>query len=140
MFLCRLACHAEWHMKKKLAPILFDEGDPEAARAQRALPVEPAKPSPSVLSKAASKSTAAATAVHSFHTLLADLSTVVLNDVSIGDSECSKLVAAPTPTQRRHLIFSASIRGACSQKLAGRTPRIAFLQRKTCVFAPRSSG
>ena len=100
MFLCRLACHAEWHMKKKLAPILFDEGDPEAARAQRASPVDPAKPSPSARAKAASKSTPDATAVHSFHTLLADLSTVVLNDVSIGDSESFKLAAAPTHTQR----------------------------------------
>ena len=37
-FLCMLACHVEWHMKKKLAPILFDEDDPEAARTQRASP------------------------------------------------------------------------------------------------------
>ena len=85
VFLCMLACHAEWHMSKKLAPILFDEDDPDAARAQRASPVEPAKPSPSARAKAASKSTPDATAVHSFHTLLADLSTVALNDVSIGE-------------------------------------------------------
>ena len=39
--------------------------------------------------------------MHSFHTLLADLSTVVLNDVSVGDSENFKLAAAPTPTQRK---------------------------------------
>ena len=38
--------YAEGHMRKRLAPILFDEDDPEAARAQRASPVEPAKPSP----------------------------------------------------------------------------------------------
>ena len=65
VFLCMLACHAEWHMRKRLAPILFDEDDPEAARAQRASPVEPAKPSPSARRKAASKSTPDATAVHS---------------------------------------------------------------------------
>ena len=40
-------------------------------------------------------------AVHSLHTLLADLSTVVLNDVSIGESESFKLAAAPTPGQKR---------------------------------------
>ena len=39
--------------------------------------------------------------MHSFHTLLADLLTVVLNDVSIGESESFELVAAPTPTQRK---------------------------------------
>ena len=56
---------------------------------------------PSARAKATSKSTPDATDVHSFHTLLADLSTVVLNDVSIGDSESFKLAAAPTPTQRK---------------------------------------
>ena len=101
VFLCMLACHAEWHMRKRLAPILFDEDDPEAARAQRASPVEPAKPSPSARAKAAQKRAPDETAVHSFHTLLADLSTVVLNDVSIGDSESFKLVTKPTPGQQK---------------------------------------
>ena len=100
VFLCMLACHAEWHMRRKLAPILFDE-DEEAAPAQRASPVEPAKPSPSARAKAASKSAPDSTAMHSFHTLLADLSTVVLNDVSIGESESFKLVTAPTPGQQK---------------------------------------
>ena len=40
------------------------------------------------------------TAVHSLHTLLVDLSTVVLNYVSIGESESFKLVTAPTPGQK----------------------------------------
>lgn len=44
VFLCILAYYAEWHMKKLLAPILFDEDDSEAAGAQRASPVVPAKP------------------------------------------------------------------------------------------------
>ena len=96
-----LAYYAEWHMRKRLAPILFDEDDPEAARAQRASPVEPARPSPSARAKAAGKSTPDATAVHSFHTLLADLSTVVLNDVSIGESESFKLVTTPTTGQQK---------------------------------------
>ena len=39
--------------------------------------------------------------MHSFYTLLADLSTVVLNYVSIGGSESFKLAAAPTPTPRK---------------------------------------
>ena len=47
VFLCMLACHAEWHMRRRLAPALFNEDDLEAARAQRASPVEPTKPSPS---------------------------------------------------------------------------------------------
>ena len=101
VFLCMLAYHAEWHMRRRLAPILFDEDDPEAARAQRASPVEPAKPSPSARSKAARKRAPDSTAVRSFHTLLADLSTVALNDVSIGGSESFKLVTSPTPGQKK---------------------------------------
>ena len=99
VFPCALACHAEWHMRQRLAPILFDEDDPEAARAQRASPVEPAKPSPSARSKAARKRAPDRTAVHSFHTLLVDLSTVAPNEVSIGVSESRKLVTSPTPGQ-----------------------------------------
>ena len=46
VFLRMLAYYAEWHMRKRLAPILFGGGDPEADRAQRASPVVPAKPRP----------------------------------------------------------------------------------------------
>jgi len=49
VFLCMLAYYAEWHMRKRLAPILFDEDDPEAAREQRASPVDPANPPPPAL-------------------------------------------------------------------------------------------
>ena len=101
VFLCMLACCAEWHMRKRLAPILFDEDDPEAAREQRASPVEQAKPSPSARSKAARKRAKDGTAVHSFHTLLADLSAVAVNEISIGESGSIKLVTAPTPTQQK---------------------------------------
>ena len=101
VFLCMLAYYAEWHMRRRLAPILFDEDDPEAARAQRASPVEQAKPSPSARSKAARKRAKDGTAVHSFHTLLADLSAVAVNEISIGESGSIKLVTAPTPTQQK---------------------------------------
>ena len=37
--------------------------------------------------------------MHSFHTLLADLSAVAVNEISIGES--IKLVTAPTPTQQK---------------------------------------
>ena len=43
VFLCRLACHVERHMRRRLAPILFEDGDRVAARARRSSPVEPAK-------------------------------------------------------------------------------------------------
>ena len=37
--------------------------------------------------------------VHSFHTLVADLSTVALNDVTLGGPGSFAVVAAPTPGQ-----------------------------------------
>ena len=81
VFLCMLAYYAEWHMRQRLAPILFDKDDPEAARAQRASPEK--------------------IAVHSFHTLFADFSTVALNDASIDGSESFKLVTSPTSGQKK---------------------------------------
>ena len=47
VLLCMLAYHVEWHMRQKLAPILFDEDDPAGAAAARASIVAPAEPSPS---------------------------------------------------------------------------------------------
>ncbi|MGH7049339.1 MAG: hypothetical protein ACREE5_01670, partial [Acetobacteraceae bacterium] len=33
--LCMLAYYVEWHMRQKLAPMLFDDADKEAAAAER---------------------------------------------------------------------------------------------------------
>ena len=38
VFLCTLACHLEWHLRRRLAPMLFEDDDPEGARAQPADP------------------------------------------------------------------------------------------------------
>ena len=81
--------------------ILFYEDDPEAAEAQRASPVAPAKPSPSARSKAASKRARDGTAAHSLYTLLADLSTVALNEVALGSSGTIPAVTTPKPGQRK---------------------------------------
>ena len=39
VFLCMLAYYVEWHMRQKLAPMLFDDEDKEAALASRPSPV-----------------------------------------------------------------------------------------------------
>ena len=46
VLLCMLAYYLEWHMRQRLAPMLFDEHDPLARDAQRTSPVAKAKPSP----------------------------------------------------------------------------------------------
>lgn len=57
ILLCMLAHYVEWHMRKALAPVLFDDPDPEAAEAQRSSPVDPARRSPAARRKAGRKPT-----------------------------------------------------------------------------------
>jgi hypothetical protein len=79
VFLCMLAYYVEWHMRKALAPMLFDE---ELPREPREDVVSPKKPSPSAARKARTKKTLDGAPVHSFQTLLADLSTIVRNSIT----------------------------------------------------------
>src|ERR1700687_242932 len=79
VFLCMLAYYLEWHMRKALAPTLF--GD-EPSREPREDVVSPKKPSQSAARKALTKKTLDGAPVHSFQTLLADLSTIVRNSIT----------------------------------------------------------
>ena len=120
VFLCMLAYHAEWHMRKRLAPILFDEDDPEAARAARTSPVAPAKPSPPARSKAASKRARDGEPVHSLHTLLADLSTIALNEAALGSSGTIPAVTTPPPPGQRRAFELLGVDPAKMFPAAGR--------------------
>src|SRR5271168_1158550 len=105
VFLCMLACHVEWHMRERLKPMLFDDEDPTAAARERASIVAPAQPSPAALRKRASKLTANGGPVHSFHSLLRDLATCTLNEMTttLNDAYNFTLVATPTPIQAQAL-------------------------------------
>lgn len=102
VFLCMLAYYVEWHMRRALAPLLFDDEDPAAAQAQRASVVAPAQRSRSAQQKVASKQTADGSPVHSFRTLLADLATLTRNRVRMGERTFDML-ATPTAVQERAL-------------------------------------
>lgn len=52
VFLCMLAYYVEWHMRQKLAPMLFDDDDVETAEELRKSVVAPAERSPRALEKA----------------------------------------------------------------------------------------
>jgi Transposase DDE domain len=105
VLVCMLGYYVEWHMRQRLAPMLFDEHDPTAREAQRSSPVEKAKPSPATQHKAASKRTdpigGEQLPVHSFHTLLDDLATLTRNVVRIGRDRLTAILATPTKVQRR---------------------------------------
>jgi hypothetical protein len=107
VLLCMLAYHLHWHMRRSLAPMLFDEPDPAAREAQRTSPVAKAEPSPAAQRKAARKRTDPAGGeplpVHSFHTLLGDLATLTRNVVRLGRDHLTVILATPTQTQRRAL-------------------------------------
>src|SRR6516165_1431478 len=57
VLLCMLAYHLQWHMRRSLAPMLFDQPDPAARQAQRTSPVAKTEPSPAAQRKAARKRT-----------------------------------------------------------------------------------
>jgi transposase len=100
VFLCMLAYYVEWHMRRALAPLLFDDEDHETAQAQRTSIVAPAQRSTSAQAKAATLQTADGLPVHSFSTLLADLATLTRNRVRLGEQVFHTL-ATPTTVQQR---------------------------------------
>ena len=105
ILLCMLAYYLEWHMRRRLTPMLFDEHDPAGRDAQRGSPVAKAKPSPAARRKAATKQTdpihGEPLPVHSFRTLLADLATMTRNTVRLGRDRIDIMLAVPTKVQRR---------------------------------------
>jgi hypothetical protein len=102
VFLCMLAYYVEWHMRRALAPMLFDDDNPEAAEAGRKSIVSPAARSPKARRKDTLKRTSDGMPVHSFQTLLKDLSTLTLNEVTVGE-QTMQMLAAATPVQLRAL-------------------------------------
>ncbi len=101
VFLCMLAYYLEWHMRSRLAPILFDDHDRPAAEAQRRSPVAKAKPSPAAKRKAKTKNTDDRLPVHSFRSLFADLACLTRNTVRYGPKQTMTLLAKPTQIQQR---------------------------------------
>jgi len=74
LFICMLAYYVEWHMRKALAPLLFDDEELDENRKRRD-PVKPAKPSVSAKNKKEQKLTSEGFIVQSFDTLLEELGT-----------------------------------------------------------------
>jgi Transposase DDE domain len=101
VFLCMLAYYVQWHLRRCLAPLLFDDHDRAAAAAQRASPVAPAQVSPAARAKALKRRTAAGEPVHSLRTLLADLATLTRNQVRFGEALPVTVLSRPTPLQQR---------------------------------------
>jgi hypothetical protein len=105
VFLCMLSYYVEWHMRRALAPMLFDDEDKDAALASRTSPVAKAPRSERAKAKDAGKRTEDGEPVHSFHTLIADLGTLCLNEVAAANAPNYVLTMATraTPLQQKAL-------------------------------------
>jgi transposase len=103
VFLCMLVYYLEWHMRRKLAPLLFDDTDKEAAEALRKSVVASARRSPEAIRKQNTGVTSDGLPVHSFRTLLADLATLASNTIitAITPGYPLTVLTRPTPVQRR---------------------------------------
>ena len=103
VLLCMLAYYVEFHMRGRLAPLLFDDHDRAAAAAERTSIVAPAQRSPAAKRKAATRRTDDGLPVHSFRSLLNDLATLCLNKVSLPSNQKYRfdLPTKPTPLQAR---------------------------------------
>jgi hypothetical protein len=116
VFLCMLAYYVEWNMRSRLAPMLYDDDDREAAEALRDSPVAKAQRSPKALAKSATGQTPDGAPVHSFRSLLADLATLCRNTMvtAIAPTRPFTLLPRPTPLQQKAFDLLA-IPIACTQ-------------------------
>jgi hypothetical protein len=105
VFLCMLAYYVEWHMRERLAPMLFDDEDPEEGEARRCSVVAPAESSAGAERKAATQRTADGQPVHSFQTLLRDLATIAKNRIrpDLPGAPTFDKTTLPTPLQAKAL-------------------------------------
>ena len=103
VLLCMLAYYVQWHLRRLLAPLLFEDCDREGAEKKRRTPVEKAMVSDNAKAKSDTKKTPEGLCVHSFETLMEDLATFCLNEVALpGDSEHGFVVMPePTPLQKK---------------------------------------
>jgi transposase len=82
IFICMLAYYVEWHMRKALAPLLFDDEQLTDNKKTRD-PVAPAKSSIEAKRKKSSRKTADGLPIHSFKTLLEELGMYMRNYCTI---------------------------------------------------------
>ncbi len=122
VFLCMLAWYLEWHMRRALAPLLFEDDDPEGARAKRCTPVEKARPSDSARRKAASKATPEGLPVQAMADLLNHLGSLTLNEVTLPGQPDSRFMVTAEPTRLQAKAFELLALPPETRVYSNRTP------------------
>jgi transposase len=105
IFLCLLAYYVEWHMIEAWRAVLFTDEDQQAKQTRD--PVAPATRSSAALRKVHSKRLDDGSVVHSFRTLLSELSTIVRNvcrtPAAGEDAPTFCVITRPNPKQAHAL-------------------------------------
>jgi transposase len=99
VFLCMLGYYIEWHMRQRLAPMLYDDTDKELAETLRPSVVAKAQRSPATITKQTTGRTADGLPVHSFRSLIADLATLARNTVTTAVTPNLPFTIVTRPTQ-----------------------------------------
>ena len=86
IFLCMLAYYVQWHLRKALSPVLFQDEDVDADRWTRD-PVAKAEPSEGAREKKSTKQTGDGWPVHSLRTLLNEMGTRCKNTCRAGEGK-----------------------------------------------------
>ena len=111
IFLCMLAYYVQWHMKEAWRELLFSDEEQEQKKDRD--PIAPAQRSAKALKKVRSQRLEDDSEVHSFHTLLASLSTIVRNSCrrqGAGPQEASfTMMTRANPQQKRALALIDTI-------------------------------
>ena len=105
IFLCMLAYYLEWHMRRALKPLLFDDEELEQQRKTRD-PIAPAQPSAPAKRKKAARQTEDGFPVHSLQSLIAELGTLCKNRCKVKTAKTETrldLSTEPTALQARAL-------------------------------------
>jgi hypothetical protein len=98
VFLCFLAAHLTWHLRRAVAELTYTDQNPPA----RTDPVTPATRSEAAHQKTMRHTTIDGLPLHSYQGLLTHLATLTRNQVRYGvDGPIVPTLAEPTPVQRR---------------------------------------
>jgi len=98
VFLCFLAAHLTWHLRRTLAELTYTDETPPT----RTDPVAPAVRSQAAQAKTNTRTSTNGLPLHSYQGLLRHLGTLTRNDVQYGtNGPIVPTLAEPTPVQRR---------------------------------------
>jgi hypothetical protein len=98
VFLCFLAAHLTFHLRRKLAELTYTDETPPT----RTDPVAPATRSQAAQRKTTTRTSTNGLPLHSYQGLLTHLGTLTRNDIQYGtNGPIIPTLAEPTPVQRR---------------------------------------